>query len=1246
MTKSLLSLFFASSFLFSVSQTWEAVGGNILGNDIHGLGIWNNQLVLGGSFNNNPCDKIATFDSLNWSCPNGGIGTVVRAVTTYNGNLVAVGDFWNNSQPCTNCNGVAMWNGTSWTNLGTGFNNDVLCLTVWNGNLVAGGDFTTADGNTCYRVAMWDGSTWSAIGGLDTAFNNDVRALAVYNGELWVGGDFSNANGCSPCDRIVKWNGTAWVGGNSGVDIAGGLDSTVRVLYVDPVANRLYMGGHFIEANGDPNMAGVAYYDGSVWYPLGTGVNSYVRGITRYNGNIIVGGDFTAAGAVAATRVGKWNPATNTWSTMSTGMDAYLRALIEYKGELYAGGSFHNAGGQTRDYIAKWYEAPIAPPVANFSVSDNSICLGQCVNFTDLSAGTPTSWSWSFPGGTPNSSTLQTPPTVCYSTGGTKTVTLQACNANGCNTYTLSITVSSSPPPSVTLSGNTTICNGQSTTLSASGANSYSWSPSTGLSATTGASVVATPTSTVKYYVTGTTTGCTDLDSIQITVSPTPTVAVTPTTISICPSNSAALSASGATTYSWAPSTGLSSINTATTSASPASTTTYTVTGTTGVCTSTATVTVAIGTTSALPLVEGFETLPFAPLNWSINDGGSDGNIWQHNTSVGGFGTSSSSTWFPNNSVNAPGTKDELRTTRYDFSSSTTAKMFFDVAYCRKSNATFSDTLVVYASTDCGQTWNQIYSKGGSTLATAPNQNGTFTPTSAQWRTDTVYLNSYVGQPGVMFAFQNRNYNGNNLYLDNINISGTSTVPPVAAMSISNDTMCAGTCMTVNDNSTFAPTSWSWTFAGATPSTSTLQNPGSVCYSAPGTYTISLQACNANGCNTTSKVITVLQPVANAGADANVCNGTSTALNGSGGVSYSWSPTTSLFCPTCASTSAAPTSNITYTLTVTDAFGCTSTDDVAVTVVQANAVAGTDMTLCNGSTVQLNGSGGVSYSWSPAASLSCSTCAAPTSSATSTTTYTLIVTDANGCIDIDDVVVTVAPLPVALAGSDVTLCNGSSIQLNGSGGTSYSWSPATSLSCSTCFNPSSSATSTTTYTLTVTDANGCTGTDDVIVTVVQPPVAMAGNDTTICEGETVQLNGSGGVTYSWSPSADLSCASCSNPIASPTVTTTYSVTVSDANNCSATDAINVTVDPCLGISSVGANEFAVFPNPANAEVTIVSSEVMKELALRNLLGETIIRKPENAKQSTLDLSGLASGVYIIQIKTASGINIKRILIER
>lgn len=353
------------------AQPWMPVDGDVVNSGVHGFTVWNDKLVLGGSFAQ-PCGRVAEWDSVSYSCLGSGVGIVARTAIEYNEELVVAGDFWNVGQPCTNCNGIARWDGTQWLPMGTGFNNDVLALTIWNGNLIAGGGFKTADGNTSYSIALWNGTSWSAIGGLNTAFNGQVRALVVYNNELWAGGDFISVSGCNNCSRIAKWNGTTWVN----VNIPNGLPDTVRALYVDLAQNKLYMGGRFKEVAGDTNVKGIAVFDGSTWSALGTGVSGkgeYVRAITKYNGNIIIGGYFSHVnGNIKGKRIAQWNPNTLTWSPIGYGLKkGYVRVLKEYKGELYAGGSFNISGTDTVNFIAKWNETLVigAVPIASEQLS-------------------------------------------------------------------------------------------------------------------------------------------------------------------------------------------------------------------------------------------------------------------------------------------------------------------------------------------------------------------------------------------------------------------------------------------------------------------------------------------------------------------------------------------------------------------------------------------------------------------------------------------------------------------------------------------------------------------------------------------------------------------------------------------------------------------------------------------------------------------------------------------------------------
>ncbi|MCF8256995.1 MAG: PKD domain-containing protein [Flavobacteriales bacterium] len=250
-----------------------------------------------------------------------------------------------------------------------------------------------------------------------------------------------------------------------------------------------------------------------------------------------------------------------------------------------------------------------------------------------------------------------------------------------------------------------------------------------------------------------------------------------------------------------------------------------------------------------------------------------------------------------------------------------------------------------------------------------------------------------------------------------------------------------------------------------------------------------------------------------------------------------------------------------YTDTLVSSAGC---DSVIVTTLafhpQPVANAGQDAAVCAGESVQLNGSGGVAYAWTPVPTLSDPATANPTATPASTTAYTLTVTDANGCEDNGTVTVTVNPLPSVNAGTDASVCIGTTAQLGASGADSYDWSPAAGLDDAAISDPTFSGLATQTFTVTGTDANGCQNTDDVTVTVVDLPSVNAGNDTAICIGSTLQLNATGGVSYVWDPATDLNNVNIANPIFSGIQTTAFTVTGTDAAGCVNTDDITITVN--------------------------------------------------------------------------------------
>ena len=629
----------------------------------------------------------------------------------------------------------------------------------------------------------------------------------------------------------------------------------------------------------------------------------------------------------------------------------------------------------------------------------------------------------------------------------------------------------------------------------------------------------------------------------------------------VCPGNSVTftdLSSFNPTTWSWTFQGGTPAVSSATSPVIVYNTPgTYSVqlvtTNANGVDTAIKTTYITVTGVNALPLQEGFVSATFPPANWTTVDGNGDALFWKRSTTVG-F-NSTNSMFFDNYNDNSAGARDEMQTPKYNFSGFSSASLTFDVAY-GVYDATYSDSLAVLVSTDCGVTFTQVYLKGGSTLASAT---GTFTasifaPTATQWRNETVSLNAFVGQPNVMVVFQNRGRWGQALYVDNINITGVQAGAPPTAAFTSATAKCAGQALQFTDQSSNTPTSWSWTFQNGTPATSTQQNP-SVVFSTAGTYTVNLVATNANGSSTplTQTITVVATPSISAVAtNSVVCQGTQTSITASGGTTYSWSNGS-----TNATINVTPTSSLTYTVTGTTN-GCSSTATQSITVNPLPVITTTGGNICSGQAATISASGGVSYSWS--AGTTPSTGATVTASPTVTTQYTVTGTGANGCTKNATVIVGVFNLPNVIATANPTaICQGNSSTLTGTGAVNYSWSTGTAGNVSTV-----SPTVNTTYTLTGTDANNCSDTATVNVSVnANPVISINTTASSICFGNTVTLTATGATNFLWSTGSGSSSI-----IDSPVSSATYSVTGTDANNCSGSASVSITVNPLPIVSFV------------------------------------------------------------------------------
>jgi gliding motility-associated-like protein len=230
---------------------------------------------------------------------------------------------------------------------------------------------------------------------------------------------------------------------------------------------------------------------------------------------------------------------------------------------------------------------------------------------------------------------------------------------------------------------------------------------------------------------------------------------------------------------------------------------------------------------------------------------------------------------------------------------------------------------------------------------------------------------------------------------------------------------------------------------------------------------------------------------------------------------------------------------------------------------------GNDTTICAGDSIQLQASGGLIYSWSPAAGLSDTAIANPWAKPSSATKYVVEVSISAFCRDTASVMIQVMNRPLASAGTDTALCPGDSVQLQSSGGTDYSWLPAAGLNNPQLPDPKASPANTTDYIVTVSNGS-CISTDTVKVTVRPAVNAVAGHDLQICAGDSAQLNAAGGIYYQWSPVTGLSNPSIANPKAGPASATEYVVTVSNAF-CSGNDTVKVSLTT-KPVSVAGADD--------------------------------------------------------------------------
>ncbi len=794
-------------------------------------------------------------------------------------------------------------------------------------------------------------------------------------------------------------------------------------------------------------------------------------------------------------------------------------------------------------------------PDAQFLISANPICPGGSITFTSTSTSFDpiATYQWTFGDAASGASNYASTSTAShtFNNSGTYNIKLKVITNFGCvDSLIQSIVVN--VPPTASAGPDQTICIYGSASFVSSGGVNYSWSPSTGLSATNINNPVANPTISTTYtLMVADAAGCTGSDNIVVNVNMLPIVNAGPD-VSICLNTSTTLTASGATVYSWSPSSGISSTSNAVITASPMITTQYLLTGTDiNGCVNQDSVFVTVNT---LPIANaGTDAAICLNDSLQLNGSGAIAFLWNNNASLSNVNIS--------NPFASPVVTTTYTLVVTDVNGCTdNDNVVINVNSLPLASAGIDQDICINSSTQFNATGGISYLWSPATNLSAVNvSNPAVTTTvSTTYTVIVTDINGCSKADDIVLTIHN--------------------YPTISAGT--DQTICIGTTGTITAT---GGTTYLWSPAATL--NSGVVNP--VIASPLATTTYNVIGTDVWGCTNTDDIIisVVNAPPAYAGLDTTVCFGESVQLNASGGNGYNWSPSINLTSWSISNPVANAISSTTYSVIVTDANGCSAMDAMVITVIPIPvANAGIDQDICINFTAQLNATGGVAYLWSPNSSLSNSIINNPIASPIIPTTYSVLVTGVNGCTASDNVVITVHNNPIISAGIDDTICFSTSTQLNASGGVTYNWLPFTGLNNAGISNPTASPTITTTYVVEGISAWGCINYDTLVISVLAPPPAYAGTDTAICFGESVMLGASGGIGFSWAPANSLNNSLIANPVASPTATLDYTVTVTDTNGCFANDLVNVIVHPLPNIVA-GPDMFLCLGTPLGLSAT-------------------------------------------------------------
>lgn len=696
------------------------------------------------------------------------------------------------------------------------------------------------------------------------------------------------------------------------------------------------------------------------------------------------------------------------------------------------------------------------PPEVNFNQSIIQSCSSVVVNMTDSTINNPTSWVWYFPGASPDTSTLQNPQGIIYTTSGLHSIKLVACNAYGCDSLTINIQVNVSQNIPVSLGNDTAVCIGNNVTLTTtSGYSNYSWQLNGNNIGTNLPSLNATQQGTYTLLITDT-LGCTGSDTINVTMnSPAVTLA---SDVHLCNNDSALVIASnGNFNYQWLVNGNTLPFTEDSIYVAQQGNFVVVVTDSIG-CTDRDTLTVTVNN----PVVTIGQniilcnddsvlvaaTSGYSSYQWTIN---------------GNTITAISNSYYANQTGN------------------------LIVAVSDSIGCIARDTISVSQSNPTVTLGSDIIlCNNDSTLLTA-------TPgyPSYQWA---INGNSLPSSTNSIYASQAGDYivaitdSSGCIDSDTLSIILSSAASIISQQDIN---ICVNDSVLISATAGYS--SYQWSLNGnALP-----LNVNSIYANQQGNYIVSVT--DTTGCLIRDSVlITVNSPFVTIGSDVVLCNNDSVLITATPGFSvYQWVENgNTLSSNTNAIYATQPGL---YMLTVADSIGCTTSDTLSSDTSTVFLSLMNDTSFCSGDSVMIiTPAGFASYQWQ----LNNNNISTSNSiTINQTGNYFLTITNAQGCTAEDHVDVTVNPLPIIQTINNAVVCKGNNITLTTTGAANYIWDPATYLSSTTDDNPVSTPLNAITYTVTGTDSNGCSATENVNIQVGDSTIAMFDFSTQInCEG--------------------------------------------------------------------------------------------------------------------------------------------------